>query len=65
MTRLTRRRLNAIQFALNFVEAGWLDETLKSSNGVTAEDLDAAGDWVAEELIRRGHAAVIRSEDQS
>lgn len=52
-TRLTKRRLRALGFALSFVLAGDVEATLECAPDITEDDLHAAEDWVAEECLRR------------
>lgn len=47
-TKLTVKRLNAMNEALGFILAGDLDEAVASK-----EDFEAAQTWVAEEIERR------------
>jgi hypothetical protein len=53
MTRLTKRRLEAMQGALSAMLAGYEGEG-DWPEGVSRDDMDAALSWVFEQLERRG-----------
>jgi hypothetical protein len=50
-TRLTMKRLRAIQEALMFRLAGEIED---GDDAIPAEDYDTALDWVSEQIARRG-----------
>lgn len=52
MTRLTLRRLRAMDGALNAMLAGMEGEG-DWPEGVTAADMEAAWDWVCEQISKR------------
>lgn len=52
-TRLTVRRLRALQFAMSLLRAGDVEATLQAAPDVSEDDLAAAEEWVTEEIMRR------------
>lgn len=58
MTRLTKRRLEAMMTALTSMIAGWDGEQQGDAGDTPIEDLEGAADWVAEQLRKREKAHV-------
>ena len=53
MTRLTKRRLEAMMTALTSMIAGYDPDQQGDAGDTRIEDLEAAADWVAEQLRKR------------